>query len=128
VGGDSKRVVDRINKIRMTVKDGWCDGDGLAPTPIALDNSEWYIIRLQESSRIILDPHIFPTIPGGINAEFVIGTSSIDINFDPDGKTIEMYGTNNKDFDKLIQIDDEFKVVKEMLDFIDLVVCSEENE
>lgn len=67
------------------LKPGWLDGVGVPPTPTALEKA-----RITLTELLLLDvprPRVYPTLEGGVQAEWETGVSEISVTFEPDSST-----------------------------------------
>ena len=72
-------VTAQLDDLR-NLKDGWYDGDGLAPSHEGLD---WLEARLSNEYLNLLPlPRIYPTVEGGVQLEWSIGSNdtSLEVN------------------------------------------------
>jgi len=75
-----------------SMKDGWLDGRGKAPTDATLKRiREWFDETLTD--RIPL-PRLFPTPEGGVESEWLIGRLDISLEFDPQAQRVEWHALN----------------------------------
>lgn len=72
-------VAERIEELKK-LGDGWLDGEGKRPPP---DGLAWFALAFDNnfSERLLL-PYLYPTIQGGLRAEWTIGDyeASLEIN------------------------------------------------
>jgi hypothetical protein len=72
----------RLSELRET-GDAWLDGQGLAPQQAALDKA---YATLAELMRLdVPRPRLYPTVEGGVQAEWTMGPFEISVTFDPGG-------------------------------------------
>lgn len=83
--GEQGRMLDpldipaRLDELR-TLKDGWLDGKGLAPSAAGLD---WLAAAFEQHYPDDLAlPRLFPTAEGGIQAEWSVETWEISLEID----------------------------------------------
>jgi hypothetical protein len=73
------RVTERLDELKG-MQDGWLDGEGTAPTDAALD---WLIAWFGVNFDVDLPiPHLYPTLAGGVQAEWSLGAFEISLNID----------------------------------------------
>ena len=83
---DRDANLDRV-KVRLialgALKDGWRDGDGLAPTPAAMQAAD----RLLSLRPQIVDVpcYLFPCPDGGLLFELIVCRQDFDISILPNG-------------------------------------------
>ena len=71
----------QLDQLRL-LKDGWLEGEGLAPPESGLDWLQHAFARhLPDQAPL---PHLYPTESGGVQAEWSIGSMeiSLDLNLD----------------------------------------------
>lgn len=78
MGMDLKGALARLAELSM-LQDGWLDGLGKAPTPIAITAARSI---LQSTVVYVSRPGIFPTPEGGVQLEY----SHAEIEIHPDGR------------------------------------------
>jgi hypothetical protein len=67
------------------MEDGWLDGEGRAPAPDLLD---WLIQRLTDHCPDGTgQPYLYPTVAGGVQAEWTLRGHEISLLFHPDNRT-----------------------------------------
>jgi hypothetical protein len=76
------------------LSDGWLDGDGLAPTELALALARQVLARLLVEAPAIERPKVFPTLDGGVQAEWVFGLWAADVAFRPEGGGLDAVATH----------------------------------
>lgn len=74
------------------LKDNWLDGEGIAPSLAC-------VIAVEEAFKKYFDsnlplPHIFPTVEGGLQAEWSINNIEIAIEFHPENKESTFQSVN----------------------------------
>jgi hypothetical protein len=62
---------------------GWLDGDGLPPDAIVLVRARRVLADLL--SFDVPRPRVFPTLEGGVQAEWTVASHEITVTFEPDG-------------------------------------------
>jgi hypothetical protein len=76
---DPMDVPARLDELRL-LKDGWLDGDGIAPKPEGLD---WLAQAFDQYFPDQLPlPFVYPTAEGGVSVEWPIGTNEISLEID----------------------------------------------
>lgn len=70
------------------LKDGWHDGDGSAPSPIALSHANTFVIGIPSD---LSNLKIFPTVTGGILFEFVASGWDYSVEVHESGR-VEFFG------------------------------------
>lgn len=88
-----QRVWDRLRSFER-ITDGWLEGEGRAPTQLALARAQEVLARLLIDHRGVERPHVFPSPQGGVQAEWVIGQWAAEICFDPEDGSIEAEATH----------------------------------
>lgn len=69
----------------LSLKDGWMDGKGKA---IEATGAEWLLQGFRENYEATLPlPRLFPTLEGGVQAEWSLGVQEITVEFDLIKKT-----------------------------------------
>lgn len=72
-----------------TIEDGWLDGDGTAPRGRLLDwLSESLGVHYPDDAAL---PHLYPTVEGGVQAEWTLGSHEISLRFRPDDRIGEWH-------------------------------------
>lgn len=85
---DSQDPIVQIEQLR-NLADGWLDGKGIAPTDELLDAlRDWLEHHLRGE---LLQPRLYPTPEGGVEAEWLIGRVDLSIEFDPASNTVEWH-------------------------------------
>ena len=100
-----KDVTTQLDYLR-TLKDGWYDGDGLAPSHEGLD---WLKSKLNEYPKRLPLPLIYPTLEGGVQLEWSIGPNdtSLEVNLsDRSGYWHNLNLRTAKDEERLLNLDD----------------------
>ena len=78
---DPLDVPARLDEFR-NMKDGWLEGQGVAPAHIGLD---WLSAKFERNFPDDLPlPYVFPTPEGGIEAEWLLGSHSVIFGIDLD--------------------------------------------
>lgn len=67
----------RLNELRK-LEDGWLDGEGLAPNDDALSRLAASFDRYYPRGLPL--PHVYPTIEGGVQAEWSIQSNEVSLN------------------------------------------------
>lgn len=75
---------ERIDSFN-SIADGWCEGSGIAPTPIALERARDVLGRLLADYLDIGKPTVFPTPEGGVQVEWSFGKWQAEAVFDSIG-------------------------------------------
>jgi len=92
----------------LKLKDGWMDGKGKA---IESTSTEWFLKGFCEYYEANLPlPRLFPTLEGGVQAEWTLGSYEITLEFDLNNKTGFYQSLNIV----------TFETIDEELDFSDL--------
>lgn len=73
----------RIAELRE-LQHGWLDGDGVPPTPAALQQAS--IVLAEQLTPDVPRPRVYPTPDGGVQAEWAMGGYEINLTIDPDGR------------------------------------------
>ena len=69
-------VLKQLGELKV-LQDGWLDGEGLAPPVQGLD---WLSRAFdQHFPWNLRPPHIYPTVPGGIQAEWSLGSNEVTL-------------------------------------------------
>lgn len=68
---------------------GWLDGDGVTPTPAAVETARHLIWVLLNHG--VPRPRIAPTPEGGVEAEWSVDDREVSVTFEPDGS---LYGNS----------------------------------
>ncbi len=81
-GGPAEKLDSRLSELAR-LKDGWFDGDGLAPTKALLAQTHQMLNQL----RLLNVPaaRLFATPDGGVQAEWTIGMREISVTFEANG-------------------------------------------
>ena len=88
-GSDSAEQTDLLDPLDVPTQlgelrdlaDGWLDGEGVAPTHELLD---WLSERFDRAYPDGLPlPHIYPTVEGGVQAEWSMAGQEISLTVDP---------------------------------------------
>ena len=71
------------------MEDGWLAGEGSAPSPGLVDwLLESFAHHYPEEAR---PPHLYPTVEGGVQAEWTLGNHEVSLRFHPDDRTGEWH-------------------------------------
>ena len=85
---DPLDVLSRLDELRI-LKDGWLDGEGLAPAPQLV---EWLAESFERHFPDDLSlPYLYPTVEGGVQAEWSLSAREISLRFHPDNRTAEWH-------------------------------------
>ena len=115
---DPLDVGSRLDELR-DLRDGWLDGEGVAPDHAGLDWLSGVFKRYYPDDVQL--PHTYPTEDGGISLEWSLGTWEIDIEVNLEKHTGEWYmfnkDTKNNEENKKLKLDkpDDWKWVGERL-------------
>ncbi len=92
-GLDKVRVrLDELAKLDY----GWLDGaEGLPPTHAARELC-WSTLQLAMTSHGVPRPRVYPTVEGGVQAEWIVGDWGVDAWFAPSGKVMRVGASNAK--------------------------------
>lgn len=97
----------RLDELRE-LNDGWLDGQGFAPAGTGLT---WLAASFNRHyPESLLRPRLFPTVDGGIQAEWVIDSTDIDININLVNKSGEWHSldlVSGTEHQKTVNLDDE---------------------
>ncbi len=103
---DSKGVTAQLDDLR-NLKDGWLDGDGLAPSHEGLN---WLQAKFSDQYLDHLPlPRIYPTFEGGVQLEWSISPNdaSLEINLsDRSGYWHNLNLRTDKDEERLLNLED----------------------
>lgn len=88
-----KRLDERLDYL-ASLKDGWLDGAGLAPSTCITQVREYFHKILTTSD--VPPPHLYPTEDGGISAEWTVYDWDTSAVFDPTGNSAELHTLNVK--------------------------------
>lgn len=72
-------VSAQIDDLRR-LKDGWLDGQGAAPSSVGLDWLDRAFNRHYPDDLPL--PHLYPTEPGGVQAEWTLGPNEVTLEVD----------------------------------------------
>ena len=92
-----------------TLKDGWLNGDGVAPDHEGLDWLANQFVRLYPSDDLPL-PYVYPTVEGGVNIEWDLGGEEVSFEIDLSARNGEWCGpTKDLDADdvEFVDLNDE---------------------
>ena len=76
---DPLDVPSRLCELRR-LKNGWLDGEGVAPAPDFLDWLAGTFDRLYPDELPL--PHIYPTVEGGVQAEWSLSSHEVSLSID----------------------------------------------
>lgn len=77
-------IDSRLSEL-LQLKDGWIEGKGKAIDP---SGAEWLLQGFRENYEATLPlPRLFPTLEGGVQAEWSLGVQEITVEFDLIKKT-----------------------------------------
>jgi hypothetical protein len=79
---DLAAIEGRLSSMKAA-RDGWLDGDGLAPAAPALDKAYRTLAELLRLD--VPRPRLYPTADGGVQAEWSTGRFEVSITFDAGG-------------------------------------------
>jgi hypothetical protein len=91
--GDVQRLWTRIGVLEK-VGDGWLEGEGRAPSPLALARAREVLARLLATYPSLDRPKVFPTPDGGVQAEWVRGRWAAEALFDVEEGSISAEATH----------------------------------
>ncbi len=91
--GEVQRIWDRLVAFR-SIGNGWCEGEGVAVTDLANARVKSVIARLLVENPSIPAPSIYPTLIGGIQAEWKLGPWVVDLEFPSDDTSIQIDATH----------------------------------
>ena len=97
----------RLDELRE-LNDGWLDGQGYAPAGTGLTWLAASFNRYYPES--LLRPRLYPTVDGGIQAEWMIAATDIDIKINLVGKSGEWHSldlASDTEHQKTLNLDDE---------------------
>jgi hypothetical protein len=78
----------RLNTLSQ-LSPGWLDGEGVTPTPAAVEAAR-HLIWVLLNHRVPR-PRLAPTPEGGVEAEWSLGDREVSVTFEPDGS---LYGNS----------------------------------
>lgn len=71
------------------MEDGWLDGEGHAPSAALVDwLLESFTDHYPEEAH---PPHLYPTVEGGVQAEWSLGNHEVSLRFHPDDRNGEWH-------------------------------------
>jgi hypothetical protein len=73
---------------------GWANGSGIAPYVGVVERSRMILSRVLVENPKIPVPSVFPTVDGGIQAEWVTKTWAVDVCFDGQSNLVRVNATN----------------------------------
>ena len=97
----------RLDELRE-LNDGWLDGQGYAPVGTGLTWLAASFNRYYPES--LLRPRLYPTVDGGIQAEWMIAATDIDIKINLVSKSGEWHSldlASDTEHQKTLNLDDE---------------------
>ena len=104
---DPLDVPSRLGELRE-LENGWLDGEGVAPDPEFLDWLSATFDRLYPDELPL--PYIYPTIEGGVQAEWSLSAHEVSLSIDSDSRAGERHvlntSTNAEDIESLDLADD----------------------
>lgn len=72
-----------------SMEDGWLDGEGRAPAPAFID---WLVEGFANHYPDAAEPpHLYPTVEGGVQAEWSLGGHEVSLRFHPRDRTGEWH-------------------------------------
>ena len=89
-------ICTQLDDLR-SMKDGWLDGDGIAPPKDGLDWLDTQFKRFYPDSAP--RPHMYPTFEGGVEVEWSLKPYEIGITIDLSEHSGEWYWINMSDDD-----------------------------
>lgn len=91
---DPLNVAVRIDELRL-LKNGWLNGEGIAPTH---DGLNWLVGAFDRHFPDELPlPHLYPTAEGGVRAEWTARSHELSLNIDLTARTGEWHLLNLDD-------------------------------
>ena len=85
---DPLDVPSRLDEFRE-LRDGWLDGEGVAPKPEFLNwLSEKFVQNYPDDLRL---PHVYPTFEGGVQAEWSLLSHEVSLSIDPVARSGEWH-------------------------------------
>ena len=71
------------------MEDGWLDGEGLAPTPQLMEwLAESFDDHFPDEAEL---PYLYPTIEGGVQAEWSLANHEVSLRFHPNNRIGEWH-------------------------------------
>ena len=81
---DSLDVASQLGELR-DMEDGWLDGEGQAPPRHLID---WLAGSFKSHYPDDAEPpYLYPTVEGGVQAEWSLGSHEVSLRFHPDDRT-----------------------------------------
>lgn len=95
---DPLDVPSRLDEFRE-LRDGWLDGEGVAPSPDFLNwLTENFVQNYPDDLQL---PHVYPTVEGGVQAEWSLLSHEVSLSIDPAAHSGEWHvlhkDTNDED-------------------------------
>ena len=85
---DHLGVPEQLGDLR-SMEDGWLDGEGRAPAPNLID---WLLQGFENHYPDEAEsPYLYPTVEGGVQAEWSVGGHEVSLRFHPDNRTAEWH-------------------------------------
>jgi hypothetical protein len=87
--GGPRRDRDETSRLEMrfdemaTLPDGWMDGAGASPDRVVLHEARHVLSDLLD--RDAPRPRVFPTLEGGVQAEWTVDGHEVSVTFEPGG-------------------------------------------
>ena len=78
-----------------TLRDGWFDGEGTAPTRATIDHAASSIRSLTAEGNVPT-PYLYPTPEGDIRAEWPLADGEITATFDATGERVYLHASNSR--------------------------------
>ena len=85
---DQPAILGQLDGLR-SMEDGWLDGEGRAPAPGLID---WLVRSFEAHYPDEAEPpYLYPTVEGGVQAEWSVGGHEVSLRFPPDHQTGEWH-------------------------------------
>lgn len=85
-------VIDSRLAELANLSNGWMNGEGVAPRESAVSRARRLLFSASEFA--MPRPQLFPTLDGGVQAEWTNGTIEMSVVFEPDSPVLEAIAVN----------------------------------
>jgi hypothetical protein len=89
---------------------GWLDGEGAPLATAALEGARATVAELLRREAPV--PRLYPTLEGGVQAEWAVGDYEISLTFEPDGRSYALVVNRDSGESRELENDDTSGIVQ----------------
>jgi hypothetical protein len=108
--------------------DGWVQAGGVAPSKDSIEAMRGFTKLIASEPRTLV-PYLYPTIEGGVTAEWTVGAWEASATIEADGKKVELHAVNTS-FEQnvhTILATDSADLMMNFREFWDLIMTDTKN-